>query len=185
MQHELNVLGAQFSPDVRRILSWSDDGTARLWSATNNSLIAIYHHASSVTVAKFDFREQRVLTISGDTIRIWDISLDRGIPLEEHILELGVRSATKTKLGDHGDDGGVRILSEGEWAESALSGKTSSISGSQNHNLEVSFRASPKRIWENHAEALVPGPPVSLLCTSRGCVATLWSSPRSGQMIGN
>ena len=111
MQHELNVLGAQFSPDVRRILSWSDDGTARLWSATNNSLIAIYHHASSVTMAKFDLREQRVLTISGDTIRIWDISLDQGIPLEEHILEFGVRSATKTKLGD---DGGMRILFEGE-----------------------------------------------------------------------
>jgi hypothetical protein len=56
---------------------------------------------------------KRVLTASGDgTIRVRDISVDPGIPLEEQILEFGVRSATRL-----GDDGSVQVLSEGEWAE--------------------------------------------------------------------
>ena len=35
MRHEESVSGAVFSRDESRLLTWSDDGTARLWDAAS------------------------------------------------------------------------------------------------------------------------------------------------------
>ena len=43
MKHEKDVRGAVFSRDESRILSWSDDGTVRIWDVTypNGDLLEI------------------------------------------------------------------------------------------------------------------------------------------------
>ena len=101
-----------FSADGQRVLSWSEDGTARLWSAGNSQLMALFRHERGVNSASFDHQEQRVLTVSADgTVRIWDISFDASIPIEERVVEFEVRSATT--LAPNGE---VRVLTESEWA---------------------------------------------------------------------
>jgi WD40 repeat protein len=111
MKHEDRVRGARFTTDGQRILTWSEDGTARLWSATNSQCIILFGHTADVTAASFNRDETRVLTASNDgTAQLWDISLDDRISLDERILEFEVRSATTL-----GDDGQVRVLTTREW----------------------------------------------------------------------
>ena len=51
LRHEQAVLGAAFSRDESRILTWSEDGTARLWdAATGKEVVAALRHDANSTV---------------------------------------------------------------------------------------------------------------------------------------
>ena len=68
-------MGAQFSRDDRRILTWSGDNTARLWDARTGK--ALGPGAASTRTkfsgAQFSRDESRILTWSEDnTARLWD-----------------------------------------------------------------------------------------------------------------
>ena len=66
-------MGAVFSKDEERVLTWSRDGSARIWSAKDGSaLTAPMKHDKSVSGAVFSKDEERVLTWSDDgSARIW------------------------------------------------------------------------------------------------------------------
>ena len=105
------VDGAVFNRDESRILTWSKDGTVRLWAVGQNEPIQTFKHGGSVDGAVLNRDESRILIWSGDaTLRLWDIALDEKIPLDERILEFQVRSATSL-------DGSIdlRLLSFDEW----------------------------------------------------------------------
>ncbi len=92
--HDDSVYGAQFSRDESRVLTWSDDGTARLWDVTKPEAVQTFKHDSDVKGAQFSRDESRVLTWSDDnTARLWDLTdpLNELQPVER-ILELEVRS---------------------------------------------------------------------------------------------
>ena len=83
MEHDHSVYGAVLNPfvngavfnhDETRILTWSYDGTARLWDAVNCSSIGYsMKHDGSVLGAVFNHDETRILTWSEDgTARLWD-----------------------------------------------------------------------------------------------------------------
>ena len=110
MKHEAGVLGALFSADGKRILTWSQDHTARLWSVDNSQCIAVFQH--EVESACFNRDETRILTASHLSARLWDISLDEKIPIEERVLEFQIRSATTLAL-----DGHVNVLSTAQWED--------------------------------------------------------------------
>ena len=76
MKHDSTVSGAVFNQDETRILTWSDDGTARLWDASDGSSIGQpMKHDSFVNGAVFNKDETRILTWSEDgTARLWDAS---------------------------------------------------------------------------------------------------------------
>jgi WD40 repeat protein len=63
-----------FSPDGSRILTASEDGTARMWNSVDGAELAIFRgHEGPVTHAVFSADSQRVLTTSQDgTARLWD-----------------------------------------------------------------------------------------------------------------
>ena len=73
IKHEGSVWGAVFSQDERRILTWSGDGTARLWQTTDGAPIGQpMKHERSVRGAVFSQDERRILTWSRDgTARLW------------------------------------------------------------------------------------------------------------------
>jgi WD40 repeat protein len=79
--HSAKVIGAIFSKDERRILSWSEDNTARLWDAyTGRQIGSNLKHDGSVLGAVFSKDETRILTWSSDkTARLWDASTGRQI----------------------------------------------------------------------------------------------------------
>jgi WD40 repeat protein len=81
--HSDRIRAARFSPDGRRVVTASDDHTARIWAAqTGNPIGYVMKHEGPVTSASFSFDGRRVVTTSDDgTARVWDA--DTGKPISE------------------------------------------------------------------------------------------------------
>src|SRR5262249_7697776 len=81
--HEHVVTFAAFSSDGSRIVTTSDDPTARLWKAATGGEIAVLRgHDHSVTSAAFSRDGSRVVTASIDqTARVWDATTAKEIAL--------------------------------------------------------------------------------------------------------
>ena len=74
LMHGGAVNGILQSADQQRILTWSEDGTARLWEAADGQPVGQpMQHEKSVWGAVFSADQQRILTWSSDdTARLWE-----------------------------------------------------------------------------------------------------------------
>ncbi len=72
--HTDEVTGVAFSPDGRRILTGSQDKTAKVWdAATGQELFALKGHINGVSSVAFSPDGRRILTGSWDkTAKVWD-----------------------------------------------------------------------------------------------------------------
>ena len=80
---------AAFSPDGKRIVTASEDKTARLWDAETGKQIGapLVGHEDGVTSAAFSPDGKRIVTASADkTARLWDAETGKqiGAPLVGH-----------------------------------------------------------------------------------------------------
>ena len=72
--HEKTVMYALFSPSGDRILTASQDRTARLWDLEGNELAVFRGHSNAIMTAVFSPSGDRILTASLDmTARLWDL----------------------------------------------------------------------------------------------------------------
>ena len=81
--HTDAVLQAAFSPDGHRIVTGSDDNTARVWDARSGALIwTLQGHQARVIRVSFSSDGTRLLTASSDgTARLWDATTGRLVKL--------------------------------------------------------------------------------------------------------
>ena len=87
--HEAAVTSAAFSPDGKRIVTASEDKTARIWDAATGKPIGepLKGHEDAVMSAAFSPDGKRIVTASDDkTARIWDAATGKpiGEPLKGH-----------------------------------------------------------------------------------------------------
>jgi WD40 repeat protein len=73
--HTLNVLGVAFSPDGKRVISSSSDGTVRLLHARTGKLIRCIYHPYARSVAFSPDGKKAISTGDGGdrTVRLWDL----------------------------------------------------------------------------------------------------------------
>lgn len=91
--HAELVRSIRFSFDSSRVLTASDDSTARLWNSTSGQLIATLEgHTAPVRAAVFAPDGNRLLTVSDDnTARLWDGTLGNTVPtLKGHAASVRV-----------------------------------------------------------------------------------------------
>ncbi|MEH1895410.1 MAG: ribosome assembly protein 4, partial [Nostoc sp.] len=83
--HTSRVTSASFSPDGKRILTASDDKTARVWDIQGKQIAELKGHTEPVNSASFSPDGKRILTASSDkTARVWDIQGKQIAELKGH-----------------------------------------------------------------------------------------------------
>ena len=98
---------AAFSPDGTRVVTASEDGTARIWRIDGGAEpLVLKGHSRSVNTAKFSSDGTRVVTASLDgTARIWRVSPE---PFQELLREVTTACLTPQQrehyLGEAADD---------------------------------------------------------------------------------
>jgi len=71
--HNREVNSVSFSPDGKRVLTGSSDGTAKIWDSKTGKLIhTLSGHDGYVKSASFSSDGKLILTASGGTARVWD-----------------------------------------------------------------------------------------------------------------
>ena len=94
IEHGRAISSAAFSPDGRRIVTVSDDKTARVWDAESGKPVGEpMAHDNAINSAAFSPDGRRIVTASEDkTARVWDA--ETGKPVGDDLLHGGgVRSA--------------------------------------------------------------------------------------------
>lgn len=89
MPHGDEVLGAAYSPDQTRLLSWSLDGTAGLWDAETGENIFTLRHQAGLVGAAWSADGSRVLTWAYDgVVTVWDALTGETISIGRHPYNL-------------------------------------------------------------------------------------------------
>lgn len=110
--HQRGVNSVDFSPDGKRIITASDDGTARLWDLSGKQLVEFKGHQKPIRSVSFSLDGQHIATASADgTARLWDLNGKQLVEFKEHQGE--VNSVSISPDGKHlataGDDGTTRL----------------------------------------------------------------------------
>jgi WD40 repeat protein len=112
LRHDEAVSGAVFSRDGSRILSWSNDNTARMWDAASGQPLLTFRHEDIVYGAVFSRDEGRILSWSEDhTARVWDAATGQALLTLRHEEDVygAVFSGNEGRILSWSRDGTARV----------------------------------------------------------------------------
>ena len=121
--HEGTVQGAQFLAEETQVLTWSYDGTARLWDARTGEQLKVLRHDAAIRGARVSANSKTVLTWSFDgTARIWNLA-GSGQPIILHhddVLVGASFSADEKRVLTWSYDGTARLWDASSGAQIAV-----------------------------------------------------------------
>ncbi len=88
--HENTVTAASFSPDGKRLVTASDDATARVWDAETSEPIALLPHDEAVRDAKFSPDGANIVTGTRSRVSIWDANTATRLYASDPVPVIGV-----------------------------------------------------------------------------------------------
>ncbi|MBA4159645.1 MAG: TIR domain-containing protein [Gemmatimonadetes bacterium] len=118
--HEGEVWAASFDSDGRRVVTASEDGTARVWDLQSGEATdTLRGHEGAVLAASFDSDGRRVVTGGSDrTARVWDLQSGEARVLRGHEGRVGAASfdSDGRRVVTASEDGTARVwdLQSGE-----------------------------------------------------------------------
>lgn len=78
LKHQGRVSGTTYNHDQTQLLSWSEDGTARIWNPASGEVLQIFRHQDRVLGAAWVHDDTQITTWSLDgTVRLWDAQTGR------------------------------------------------------------------------------------------------------------
>ena len=153
LQHDGSVEAASFSPDGSRIVTMSQDRTARVWDVATAKEIARLGH-DAVTSAAFSPDSARILTASKDkTARIWDVATGKELARLGHddAVSSGLFSQDGTLILTASKDKTARIWDVATGKELTRLGHDDAVSlGLFSQDGTRILTATPKtaRVWD-------------------------------------
>ena len=143
--HQSWIRMSDFSPDGKKLVTASDDGTAVIWDLETGSIEQkLEGHTQRVESAYFSPFGNRVVTSSGDsTVMIWDVkSGEKLMRLNGHTdwLRDAVFSSNGELVASCGLDGTIRIWDAKSWV------LIRTLQGHKNWVRSVRFDRSGKRL---------------------------------------
>jgi WD40 repeat protein len=143
--HRGSVLSAAFSTDGLRVVTASEDQTARVWNAVTGAEVALLKgHEKDVYSATFSADGTRVLTASADgTAGIWDAAtgvLIKQLKGHKNKVRRAVFNPDGTRIVTASDDGTARVWDAVTGAQVAL------LEGHENGLNSAMFSADGTRI---------------------------------------
>lgn len=166
--HEGNVLSANYSPDGKRIVTVSEDRTAKVWDAkTGKELLAFKGHADGLTSAEFSPDGNRLLIVSKDgTAKVWDANSGQQVSSlggEGLSLSEAVWSPDGKRIGTADKKEGAQLWDAESGAKiSVMTGQLGamrSIRFSQDGNRCLALCADNSiRVWNSQNESVVTFP---------------------------
>jgi len=101
LEHNAEILGARFSPDGQRILTWDRSNKARLWRVADGAELATLRHGKPKQFgwmdALFVDGGRRIVTIGSRNLRFWDG--DNGSPFPAKADEFAFGNAVLSADG--------------------------------------------------------------------------------------
>jgi len=97
-KHYLNINGAIFNRERDKVLSWSDDGTVKLWSVEHGIQLLILKHNQAIKGAIFNKNETLILSWTNDSVRLWDMHENMLLSLVKKDLVNVQFDATETSI---------------------------------------------------------------------------------------
>lgn len=130
--HSGTVRGGAFTADGSRVLTWSFDGTARLWDASTGIGLHTFAHEAAVLGAQFIESDRRALTWSLDqTARVWNCETGEALFVLRHTD--AVSGARTSHSGDvlltWSFDGSARVWNAQDGAAMAVLAHDAAVRG--------------------------------------------------------
>jgi WD40 repeat protein len=163
--HEGVLWSATFAPDGRRVVTASDDYTARVWDAENGKQLAVLRgHTGPVRAATFSPDSRHVITASSDkTARLFDSETGEQLAILLGHSEV-VRSAAFSPNGQRvvtgSDDSTARIWDTETGKQTAvLEGHNGSVRSAafslDGRRVITASDDNTARLWDTETEKLV------------------------------